>query len=430
MSRARSLARSVAPLRCRVASATCGSGIAGFVSSEKLDLAGGELGHLPGDLLEPLLDVLAQLIGDGHVPALDLDLHGAPLVGGRGRHDGTSRRRFSTNRRRAAGSRVGDRDDAGGAAPPQRRPRRRRAWRRSCADVVDEHGAARHRPAGDDREAPARPGARRAEADLVGPAPARRRHAATGRPVARAERAAPARSAWSKPRARRRAGRAGTGTIAAARAEQAAAARRPRSARPSRRRAASAPRNFSAWTRSRAGPSKASGAQAARAPRAAAARAGSHGAAARSAGSAHREPAASRGTARRARHAGAAARSRTASRRRAQRRQAAGRERAGREAARESATIARGDRDAPWTTPCASRRPPRRLVDARARPGPADRAAGGALRAALGGPRAAAAREARRSGGCCSSSLGLAAARRGAHLADRRARRAGLRRCT
>src|SRR5437763_91777 len=46
-----------------------------------LDLQAGEFGDLPPDLAEPALDVLAQVLGDGDVAALDLDLHrDLPLV--------------------------------------------------------------------------------------------------------------------------------------------------------------------------------------------------------------------------------------------------------------------------------------------------------------------------------------------------------------
>src|SRR5829696_2149500 len=45
-----------------------------------LDLQHRELAHLLGDLVEAAGDVLAQLVGDGKVAPLDLDLHGTPLM--------------------------------------------------------------------------------------------------------------------------------------------------------------------------------------------------------------------------------------------------------------------------------------------------------------------------------------------------------------
>ena len=76
MSREASLARSVTPFRYSVTSATCESGLAGLRSSESSTSMPGEVGHLLGHLLEPLLDALAKLVGDRAVAALDLDLHG------------------------------------------------------------------------------------------------------------------------------------------------------------------------------------------------------------------------------------------------------------------------------------------------------------------------------------------------------------------
>ena len=108
-----------------------------------------------------------------------------------------------------------------------------------------------------------RPGERRAARDdpawRVG-APPRARQGATARPV-RAPIATARQSAWSKPRTRRRSGWVGTGTRAAG------AASRPDGA-PATTWAAivsatpSAPRNLSACTSARAGPSKATGAHA------------------------------------------------------------------------------------------------------------------------------------------------------------------------
>src|SRR5262245_22612241 len=48
----------------------------------ELNLEAGQFSHLPGDLLEALLHVLPNVLSDGDVAALDLDLHpDLPLVG-------------------------------------------------------------------------------------------------------------------------------------------------------------------------------------------------------------------------------------------------------------------------------------------------------------------------------------------------------------
>jgi hypothetical protein len=56
-------------------------GDAGVRLLPDLHLEDRELGHLAIHPPEALLDVLTQLVGDGHVATLDLDLHGDPLVG-------------------------------------------------------------------------------------------------------------------------------------------------------------------------------------------------------------------------------------------------------------------------------------------------------------------------------------------------------------
>ena len=247
-SREASLARSVTPLRCRVASATWFSGLAGLRSLADLDLEHRQLAHLLGDLLEAARDVLAQLVGDRKVAPLDLDLHGTPLM-----------RRMPVSlgcyRPFLQRSRIGDGGHGLGAAAPSAPARRRRASRRWCGR---RRRAARRAAAR--RRAPPRSGPRCAAAPgRPRPDGGRgRRAAGTARAAARCARRAPRRAA---PPGRTRAaaggrGAPGPGTTAPER-------RRPR--RSGGRLAAmcaaispatgSAARNFSAATRSRAAPS-------------------------------------------------------------------------------------------------------------------------------------------------------------------------------
>ena len=261
-----------------------------------LDLETRELRHLLAHLREAPLDVLAELVGHGGVATLDLDLHTDPLGRMTGPRPRYPRVHFiSTPARRRPHTRC--RPPL--VAAPKRTPRASRPW---CA-----HRRPARRWTVD----------RRARGCRCDPAPGAPR--ATSRPGASALPRGPGSAPPARPRAGRRSRRPGSrrgrsrARAGAADGWAPARARRARASRPGGAPATicaaiasatpSAPRNFSACTSARAGPSKATGAHA-RATRRARRRAAPRrrAPAARSAGSARRAGSAAR--ARQAQHSG------------------------------------------------------------------------------------------------------------------------------
>ena len=70
------MARSVVPLRYRVASAMLEIGFAGLRSSRNSTCEDGQRVDLAGDLLEAPLDLFPKLVRHRDVASLHLDLHG------------------------------------------------------------------------------------------------------------------------------------------------------------------------------------------------------------------------------------------------------------------------------------------------------------------------------------------------------------------
>ena len=375
-----------------------------------------EVGDLLAHLGEALLNVLAQLIADGAVAALDVDLHRLSSFAGSGCHRAYAAT-IACQRARSTPACV-RRSPRSPSSEPAARSARAQAssvapvvWTSSTRTARSRRAPA-HRHGADCRPPQAR-GAR--GPGLRGTAPLA--PAAAAAPAARcARRSARAiASAGSNPRARRRPGLPGTGTSTRV-GEQLGRRDRPRSGPPSASAAAVMPRSFSACTSARAGAVVGD-----RRPRAL-----ERGGARRAADAAGRRQPAARAALRRQpgqRGPAAAAQPLAAARRRSRQTRQAGGEQQIEHARARRPQLCACDGSAPGCHGCATMARRDRDVDLRPRPHPAARHDHDRLRGALA-QRAARGRHAR--------GLGLAAVRlplrdrqrrRGADLPDRRARR-------